>query len=185
MRPPGENHRANRNSSAKSISSSAKFPPDVPVLITGESGTGKELIAKSIHLSSSRADHPFIAVNCAAIPKDLLESEPSATEKAPYRRHRIPPRLSRRPARLLFLDEIGDMPLSLQSKLLRALQEKEITRLGSTEPISVDVRVLSATNQDLPARPGRKFREDSSFRLNVVPVRVPPAGKKRGRRDLA
>jgi two-component system, NtrC family, nitrogen regulation response regulator GlnG len=150
---------------------------DVPVLITGESGTGKELIAKSIHYSSNRANHPFVAVNCAAIPKDLLESELFGTRKGAFTgaEETRPGYFEAAHRGTLFLDEIGDMPLALQSKLLRALQEKEISRLGSTEPISVDVRIISATNQDLHQLVvEKKFREDFFFRLNVVPIRVPP-----------
>jgi two-component system nitrogen regulation response regulator GlnG len=150
---------------------------DVPVLITGESGTGKELIAKSIHYSSNRANHPFVAVNCAAIPKDLLESELFGSRKGAFTgaEETRPGYFEAAHRGTLFLDEIGDMPPALQSKLLRALQEKEISRLGSTEPISVDVRIISATNQDLHQLVAEKrFREDLFFRLNVVPIRVPP-----------
>jgi two-component system nitrogen regulation response regulator GlnG len=155
---------------------------DIPVLISGESGTGKELIAKSIHLSGARAPHPFIAVNCAAIPKDLLESELFGYRKGAFTgaEESRPGYFEAAHKGTLFLDEIGDMPLSLQSKLLRALQEKEITRLGSTERLSVDVRILSATNQDLASLVAKKkFREDLFFRLNVVPIRVPPLRERR------
>lgn len=155
---------------------------DVPVLICGESGTGKELIAKSIHLSGMRSSQPFIAVNCAAIPKDLLESELFGYRKGAFTgaEESRPGYFEAAHKGTLFLDEIGDMPLSLQSKLLRALQEKEITRLGSTDPITVDVRILSATNQDLLALVGqKKFREDLFFRLNVVPLRIPPLRERR------
>ncbi|MBL7684689.1 MAG: sigma-54-dependent Fis family transcriptional regulator, partial [Deltaproteobacteria bacterium] len=150
---------------------------DVPVFISGESGTGKELIAKSIHQSSNRNHRPFIAVNCAAIPKDLLESELFGYRKGAFTgaNESRSGYFEAAHTGTLFLDEIGDMPSSLQSKLLRALQEKEITRLGSTEPIKIDVRVISATNQDLSKMVAEKrFREDLYFRLNVVPITVPP-----------
>ena len=150
---------------------------DVPVLITGESGTGKELIAKSIHQASNRTRMPFVAVNCAAIPKDLLESELFGYRKGAFTGadESRAGYFEAAHKGTLFLDEIGDMPLSLQSKLLRTLQEKEVQRLGSTEAKSVDVRIISATNQD-PAQlvAQKKFREDLYFRLNVVPMKVPP-----------
>ncbi len=150
---------------------------DVPVLITGESGTGKELIAKSIHQASDRNRMPFIAVNCAAIPKDLLESELFGYRKGAFTGadESRAGYFEAAHKGTLFLDEIGDMPLSLQSKLLRALQEKEIQRLGSTDTKPVDVRIISATNQDLKSLVSqKKFREDLYFRLNVVPVKIPP-----------
>lgn len=150
---------------------------DVPVLITGESGTGKELIAKSIHHSSERAHFPFIAVNCAAIPKDLLESELFGYRKGAFTgadESRIG-FFEAAHKGTLFLDEIGDMPLSLQSKLLRVLQEKEISPIGSRETKPIDVRIISATNQDLSKLVAeKKFREDLYFRLNVVPIRIAP-----------
>lgn len=155
---------------------------DVPVLITGESGTGKELIAKSIHHASNRSKMPFIAVNCAAIPKDLLESELFGYRKGAFTGadESRPGYFEAANKGTLFLDEIGDMPLSLQSKLLRTLQEKEIQRLGSTESKAIDVRIISATNQDLSQMVAqKKFREDLYFRLNVVPVQV-PALRERG-----
>ncbi len=150
---------------------------NVSVLITGESGTGKELLAKAIHLASPRASAPFIAVNCASIPKELLESELFG-----YRKGAFTGADESRAGYFeaanhgtLFLDEIGDMPISLQAKLLRSLQEGEIQRLGSTQSISIDVRILSATNQDLAKMVEEKqFREDLFFRLNVVPLVLPP-----------
>jgi len=150
---------------------------DIPALITGESGTGKELIAKSIHQASDRARMPFIAVNCAAIPKDLLESELFGYRKGAFTGadESRAGYFEAAHKGTLFLDEIGDMPLSLQSKLLRVLQEKEVQRLGSAEAKPVDVRIISATNQDLAQLVAqKKFREDLYFRLNVVPLRVPP-----------
>ncbi len=156
---------------------------DVPVLITGESGTGKELVAKSIHQASSRADRPFIAVNCAAIPKDLLESELFGYRKGAFTgaEESRSGYFEAANKGTLFLDEIGDMALSLQSKLLRVLQEKEISRLGSPTTIPIDVRILSATNQDLAAMAAqKKFREDLLFRLNVVPLQIPPLRERQG-----
>jgi two-component system nitrogen regulation response regulator GlnG len=155
---------------------------DVPVLISGESGTGKELIAKSIHFSSARAPHPFIAVNCAAIPKDLLESELFGYRKGAFTGadESRPGYFEAAQKGTLFLDEIGDMPYPLQSKLLRTLQEKEIYRLGTTEAKPIDVRIISASNQDLSHLVSqKKFREDLFFRLNVVPIRVPPLRERR------
>ncbi len=150
---------------------------DIPALITGESGTGKELIAKSIHLASNRAKMLFVAVNCAAIPKDLLESELFGYRKGAFTGadESRAGYFEAAHKGTLFLDEIGDMPITLQSKLLRVLQEKEVQRLGSTEAKSIDVRIISATNQDLSQMVAqKKFREDLYFRLNVVPLRVPP-----------
>ncbi|MBF0493084.1 MAG: sigma-54-dependent Fis family transcriptional regulator [Deltaproteobacteria bacterium] len=149
---------------------------NVSVLITGESGTGKELLAKAIHLASPRATAPFIAVNCASIPKELLESELFG-----YRKGAFTGADESRAGYFeaanhgtLFLDEIGDMPIALQAKLLRSLQEGEIQRLGSTQSIAIDVRILSATNQDLSKMVDeKKFREDLYFRLNVVPLLLP------------
>ncbi len=150
---------------------------DVSVLITGESGTGKELVARAIHQHSARADRPFIAVNCAAIPKDLLESELFGYRKGAFTgadesragffelAHKG----------TLFLDEIGDLPLNLQAKLLRILQEKEVQRLGASEAKSIDVRILAATNQSLEKlAQEKKFREDLFFRLNVIPFHLAP-----------
>ncbi len=150
---------------------------DVSILITGESGTGKELIAKAIHQNSPRAKGPFIAVNCAAIPRDLLESELFG-----YRKGAFTGAEENRPGYFeianqgtLFLDEVGDLPINLQAKLLRVLQEKEVQRLGSSEAKSIDVRILAATNQNLEKMvKEKKFREDLFFRLNVIPIALPP-----------
>ncbi len=150
---------------------------DVSILITGESGTGKELIAKAIHQNSARAKGPFVAVNCAAIPRDLLESELFG-----YRKGAFTGAEENRPGHFeianngtLFLDEVGDLPLPLQAKLLRVLQEKEVQRLGSSEAKAVDVRILAATNQNLEKMvKEKKFREDLFFRLNVIPIHLPP-----------
>ncbi len=158
-------------------------PSDVTVLITGESGTGKELIARAIHFNSPRLGKPFIAINCAAIPRELLESELFGFEKGAFTGaiDRKAGKFEQANGGTIFLDEIGDMPLELQAKLLRVLQEKEVTRTGGTSPIPVDVRIVAATNQDLKARVSAKeFREDLFYRLNVVPIELPPL---RDRRD--
>lgn len=147
------------------------------VLLRGESGTGKELIARTMHERSDRARAPFVAVNCAAIPEHLLESELFGHEKGAFTGavgRRIG-RFERATAGTLFLDEIGDMSLALQAKILRALQEREIERVGGAGPIPVDVRVIAATHRDLEAhvRAGR-FREDLYYRLAVVVIHLPP-----------
>jgi nitrogen regulation protein NR(I) len=146
------------------------------VLITGESGTGKELIARALHENSNRVDRPFIRINCAAIPKDLIESELFGYEKGAFTGA-----VSSKPGRFelahngtLFLDEIGSIPLEMQVKLLRAIQEKEFERVGGIRTIRVDVRLIAATNQNLEdAISDGRFREDLFYRLNVVPVRMP------------
>ena len=147
------------------------------VLLRGESGTGKELLAHLIHENSSRARRSFVAVNCAAIPENLLESELFGHEKGAFTGalgRRIG-RIERASGGTLFLDEIGDMSLALQSKLLRVLQEREIERVGGDGPISVDVRVIAATNRDLEGDVARgRFREDLYYRLAVVQVKLPP-----------
>jgi DNA-binding NtrC family response regulator len=152
-------------------------PTNGRVLILGESGTGKELIAQEIHRQSKRAAGPFVKVNCAAIPAELIESELFGHEKGSFSGA-----ASRRRGQFevadggtLFLDEIGDMSLSAQAKVLRALQTGEVTRVGSEKSFQVDVRVVAATNQDLGAMVKEgAFREDLYFRLNVVPLRTPP-----------
>lgn len=150
---------------------------DASVLITGESGTGKELVARAIHEDGARKKERFIIVNCAAIPENLLEPEFFGYKKGAFtgalQDHKG--KLEMADKGTIFLDEIGDMPLSLQAKLLRALQEKEFTPVGSTELHHVDVRVISATNQDLKKLVTEgKFREDLYYRLNVVNISVPP-----------
>ena len=152
-------------------------PTDSTVLILGETGTGKERIAQAIHNLSSRREHPFIKVNCAAIPAGLIESELFGHERGSFTGA-----VGRRIGRFemanggtLFLDEIGDIPLELQPKLLRVLQEQEFERLGGTQTTRVDVRVVAATSRDLPRMTANKeFRGDLYYRLNVFPLRVPP-----------
>jgi nitrogen regulation protein NR(I) len=147
------------------------------VLITGESGTGKELIARALHESSSRKDKPFIRVNCAAIPRDLIESELFGYEKGAFTGAVTskPGRFELADQGTLFLDEIGEIPVNMQVKLLRALQEQEFERVGGIKTISVDVRLVAATNRDLALEIERgAFREDLFYRLNVVQVQLPP-----------
>ena len=150
---------------------------DAGILITGESGSGKEMIARRIHAHSRRAEGPFVAVNCAAIPGELLESELFGHAKGAFT-GAVKDRLGRfRQAQggTLFLDEIGEIPLPLQAKLLRALQEKVVDSVGGDAPIPVDVRIVAATNKDLQSRiRAGTFREDLYYRLNVVEVHVPP-----------
>ena len=147
------------------------------VLISGETGTGKELVARALHYGSKKKDTPFIAVNCAAIPKELMESELFGCEKGAFT-GAVAKRVGRFEEALggtVFLDEIGELELSLQAKLLRVLQEREIERLGSSRKIKVDFRLVSSTNRDLrkEVEAGR-FREDLFYRLNVVEIKVPP-----------
>jgi len=150
---------------------------DAKVLITGENGTGKELVAREIHRRSSRAEAPFVEVNCAAIPDTLLESELFGHEKGAFTSA-----VSRRMGKFemahggtLFLDEIADMTLSAQAKVLRAIQEQQFERVGGEKSINVDIRLLTATNKEIEEEiAAGRFREDLYFRLNVVPIRVPP-----------
>jgi len=150
---------------------------DASVLILGESGTGKELIAKSIHNLSPRKKEPFVAINCGAIPENLIEGELFGHEKGSFT-GATSQRIGKVEAAqngTIFLDEIGDMPLSMQVKLLRFLQEKEIERLGANNSIKLNVRIIAATNRDLRESVKNKtFREDLFFRLNVVPIQLPP-----------
>lgn len=150
---------------------------DSSVLITGESGTGKELIAKAIHKNSARCNGPMVVINCGAIPGELLESELFGHEKGAFtgaHRSRIG-RFEIADQGTIFLDEIGDMSPELQVKLLRAIQERQFERVGGTATIEVDIRVISATNKDLPeAIAEGKFREDLYYRLNVIPIHILP-----------
>ncbi len=150
---------------------------DLTVLITGESGTGKEMVARALHEQSQRASRPFVAINTAAIPAELLESELFGHEKGAFTGadKARPGRFEQADGGTLFLDEIGDMPLSLQAKLLRVLEEGKVQRVGSNQARSVNVRLLAATHQNLPTKIQQKeFREDLYYRLNVIPVHIPP-----------
>ncbi|MBU1564187.1 MAG: sigma-54 dependent transcriptional regulator [Proteobacteria bacterium] len=152
-------------------------PTDATVLIRGESGTGKELVSRAIYNHSNRADKPFVVVNCVAIPETLLESELFGYEKGTFTgaMHRRVGKIEQARGGTVFLDEIGDMPLSIQSKFLRLLQENSIERLGGKDPIDVDVRVVAATNRDLEAAVADgTFREDLYYRLRVVTLTIPP-----------
>jgi DNA-binding NtrC family response regulator len=155
---------------------------DTTVLLQGESGTGKELFARALHALSGRQDGPFVAINCAAIPEGLLETELFGHEKGAFTGA-----VGRKLGKLevahrgtIFLDEIGDLPLPLQAKVLRALEEREFERVGGTSTVRVDVRLVSATNRDLRAAvAGRRFREDLFFRLSVFPIVIPPLRDRR------
>jgi formate hydrogenlyase transcriptional activator len=152
-------------------------PVDSAVLIQGETGTGKEVIARAIHEASPRRNQRFVALNCAAIPRELLESELFGHERGAFTGAwaQTKGRFQMADGGTLFLDEIGDMPLELQPKLLRALQEREFERLGSTQTVRVNVRVVAATNQDLGQLVNKKlFRADLFYRLNVIPLFLPP-----------
>ena len=150
---------------------------DATVLLEGESGTGKELFARALHALSERSDGPFVAINCAAIPDNLLETELFGHEKGAFTGA-----VARKTGKFelahqgtLFLDEIGEMPLGLQAKILRALEERRFERVGGNASMHVDVRIVAATNKSLRAARGRKqFREDLYFRLSVFPITVPP-----------
>lgn len=156
---------------------------DSRVLITGESGTGKELVAAAIHTQSARRDRPFIRVNCAAIPKDLVESEMFGHEKGAFTgaTDRRIGRFELAHTGTLFLDEVGDLGAEAQAKLLRAIEAGEIERVGGGKPIKIDVRILAATNKDLTkAVVDGSFREDLFFRLNVIPIPLPPLRERPG-----
>jgi DNA-binding NtrC family response regulator len=156
---------------------------DATVLIEGESGTGKELFARAVHALSPRADGPFVAINCAAIPETLLETELFGHEKGAFTgaSQRKPGKFELAHRGTLFLDEIGDLPLTLQAKILRALEEKQFERLGGTQLLHVDVRVVAATNRNLKAAvAARQYREDLYFRLSVFPITIPPLRERPG-----
>ncbi len=156
-------------------------PTRWPAIIRGETGTGKELVARLIHLMGPRKDHPFVAVNCAAIPENLFESELFGHEKGLYRASALRRgRFELAHTGTLFLDEVGELPLQLQAKLLRTLQENRIARVGSETDIPVDTRILTATNRDLKKMVARgRFREDLYFRLNVLELVIPPLRERR------
>lgn len=152
-------------------------PTDATVLIRGESGTGKELVARAIYQHSLRSDKPFLVINCVAIPETLLESELFGYEKGAFTgaAHRKVGKIEQAHEGTVFLDEIGDMPMNLQAKILRLLQEKSIERLGGREKIKTDVRIIAATNRDLEeAISEGRFREDLYYRLKVVTITIPP-----------
>ena len=159
---------------------------DATVLIEGESGTGKELFARAVHALSPRADGPFVAINCAAIPETLLETELFGYEKGAFTgaAQRKPGKFELAHRDTLFLDEICDLPLTLQAKILRALEEKQFERVGGTTLLHVDVRVVAATNRNLKAAvAARQYREDLYFRLSVFPITIPPLRERPG--DIA
>jgi len=152
-------------------------PTDSTVLVTGESGTGKELLVRALHANSRRAGKPFVPVNCGAIPKELLESELFGHEKGAFTSaiRARPGRFELAEGGTIFLDEIGEMELSLQVKILRALQEKEFERVGGGKTLKADVRIVAATNRNLEVEvEAGRFREDLYYRLNVIPLRLPP-----------
>ena len=158
-------------------------PTDARVLVTGESGTGKELVAAALHAASARRERPFVRVNCAAIPRDLVESEMFGHERGAFTgaTERRLGRFELAHTGTLFLDEVGDLGAEAQAKLLRALEAREIERVGGAKPVRVDVRIVSATNKELArAAAEGAFREDLFFRLNVIPIHLPPLRERPG-----
>jgi len=181
---PGRPPLVGESASMRAVHEMVARVADSPstVLITGESGTGKELIAKSLHRNSSRHDKPLIKVNCAAIPKDLVESELFGYERGAFTGAvgSKPGRFELADTGTLFLDEIGEVPVEMQVKLLRALQESEFERVGGIKTLRVDVRLVAATNRDLKQLISEgKFREDLYYRLAVVPIALPPLRERR------
>ncbi|MBL8451197.1 MAG: sigma 54-interacting transcriptional regulator, partial [Zoogloea sp.] len=157
-------------------------PTDATVLLTGESGVGKERFSKALHALGPRAERPFISINCAAIPHDLVEAELFGVEKGAFTGATVsrPGRFERASGGTLFLDEISSLPLHAQGKLLRVLQEGELERVGDTQVRPIDVRIIAATNRDLRSEvEAGRFREDLFFRLNVFPVKIPPLRDRR------
>lgn len=158
-------------------------PTDSTVLVTGESGTGKELLVRALHRNSRRRNKPFIPVNCGAIPKELIESELFGHEKGAFT-HAIRSRAGRfeiADGGTIFLDEIGELDLTLQVKILRVIQEKEFERVGATTTTKEDVRIVAATNRDLEEEVAQgRFREDLFYRLNVIPIHLPPLREREG-----
>ncbi|MDR1359353.1 MAG: sigma-54 dependent transcriptional regulator [Deltaproteobacteria bacterium] len=158
-------------------------PTDSTVLVTGESGTGKELLVRALHRKSPRRDKPFVPINCGAIPRDLLESELFGHEKGAFTHaiHARPGRFELADSGTVFLDEIGEMDFSLQVKILRVLQEREIERVGGSGARKVNVRIVAATNRDLEEEVAAgRFREDLFYRLNVIPLHLPPLREREG-----
>src|ERR1700674_1362519 len=158
-------------------------PTRATVLLAGESGVGKDMIARAIHHHSPRRDHPFVKINCTAIPENLMESELFGYEKGAFTGANVakPGKFEQADTGTVFLDEIGDVPASVQVKLLRILQEREFERLGSNKVKHIDVRVLAATNVDLRAALEQgTFREDLYYRLNVLPINIPPLRERKG-----
>src|SRR2546422_9355190 len=152
-------------------------PTRSTVLLAGESAVGKDLIARAIHFHSPRRDRPFVKINCTAIPENLMESELFGYEKGAFTgaAQTKPGKFEQADSGTVLLDEIGDVPASIQVKLLRVLQEREIERLGSNKTLHIDVRVIAATNSDLRAALEQgTFRDDLYYRLNVVPINIPP-----------
>jgi DNA-binding NtrC family response regulator len=157
-------------------------PTETTVLLTGESGTGKEVVARFIHRGSPRGSGPFVALNCAALPETLLESELFGHEKGAFTGATAPHpgRIEQAAGGVLFLDEVGEMSPGVQAKMLRVLQEREYQRLGGTRPLKADVRVVAATNRDIEAALARgQFREDLYYRLRVFEIRLPPLRERR------
>src|SRR5580693_3509245 len=157
-------------------------PTRATVLLAGESGVGKDLIARAIHFHSPRRDRPFVKINCTALPENLMESELFGYEKGAFTgaSQSKPGKFEQADTGTVLLDEIGDVPPSIQVKLLRVLQEREIERLGSNKTVHIDVRIIAATNQDLRAALEQgAFREDLYYRLNVVPMNIPPLRARR------